>query len=391
MVSLEQARQLIADHVHLLPAERVELGKAHGRLLRQAVAATEDIPAFSRSAFDGYAVKARSVEQALRCTFEVAAGESASRSIAEGECARIFTGAPIPAGATAVAMQEHCRTEGGLVLIPPIVNGDGVRYRGEDCRAGTLLLSAGLRLGPVEVSLLAQVGVVSPLVSTRPRIVHIRTGDEVVAPDVEPGPGQIRDSNSSLLAALIAQAGGELVGTFAVGDSAEELAVACNHVEDYDLLLISGGASVGDYDFGKRVLAEQGFALRFTAVNLRPGKPLVFAMRGRRAAFVIPGNPLSHFVCWHVVIQAAIEAMVRGAAMLSLAEVELCESGLAGHARETWWPAEIKVSGGRIFAKPLKWQSSGDLTGLPGIRALLRVPSASAGYCAGGIVQALLL
>jgi molybdopterin molybdotransferase len=392
MLPLEEARRLIAEHLHMLPAERVALAESMGRILRAPLVAEEDLPGFDRSAFDGYAVRAKGTPAKCRVAFEVAAGSGVKTTLAEGECARIFTGAPMPDGADAVAMQENCTREGEMVSIPEMEAGSGVRVRGEDARAGAVLVPAGVKLGAIDVSLHAQLGQVNPLVASKPRVYHVRTGDEIVSPEVTPGPGQIRDSNSSLIRALVEESGCSLVAQRAAGDSIESLVNACAAADTCDLLLISGGASVGDYDFGKAALTELGFSIRFSAMNLRPGKPLVFATRGKKAAFVIPGNPLSHFVCWHVVMRTAVDVLISGLAELELSELRLGGSrDLKGNPRETWWPARVVIRDGTAWAEPLKWQSSGDLTSLSGIGALIRIASGSAGVAAGSTLPALLL
>jgi molybdopterin molybdotransferase len=298
--------------------------------------------------------------------------------IAPEECARIFTGAPLPEGADAVAMQEACVANGDSIAVPALCAGDGVRRRGEDARAGAVLVSTGARLGAVELSLMAQLGHTQPLVSPRPRVFHVRTGDEIVAPETVPGPGQIRDSNSTLLAALIAEAGGVLDGQTAAADRLEALVESCHEARDADVLLISGGASVGDYVFGRAALEALGFSIHFAGVNLRPGKPLIFATRGRQAAFVVPGNPLSHFVCWHELIRAALQTLTCGIAQLPLCALRLGGiAALPGHPRETWWPARLVFGDETVTADPLKWQSSGDMTAMAGVDGLIRIPSGS--------------
>jgi molybdopterin molybdotransferase len=388
MLSTDEARRIIAESLHLLPAERAGLREAQGRHLRASLVAEEDMPPFDRSAFDGYAISARPERARLRLVETVAAGHMPQATLGPDECARIFTGAPLPPGADAVAMQEACAVDGVTVEVPALRAGEGVRRRGEDARAGAVLVAAGARLGPVELSLLAQLGQVHPLVAPRPRIFHVRTGDEIVPPETDPGPGQIRDSNSTLIAALIAEAGGEVIGHATAADRLDALVEACGQGGDADLLLISGGASVGDYDFGKTALAELGFSVRFAGLNLRPGKPLIFATRGRQAAFVIPGNPLSHFVCWHVVIRAALDVWISGVAGLLLVEMEL-GGRVPGNARETWWPAQIGHIAGRAVAKPLQWKSSGDMTGIAGARGLIQVPAGSEGLGPGHAVAVL--
>ncbi len=389
MLNLDEAHVIIAQHTYALEPVRVPLAEAHGCVLRESVVAPEDVPAFDRSAFDGFAFRAADAPGKLRVCFEVAAGVPSSGRIAEGECARIFTGGQIPEGADSVAMQEDVKLAGVVAEIPATSRGHGVRLRGEDARAGDLLLARGLRLGAVELAMLAQIGHVRPLVAPRIRVFHVATGSELVAPDSQPEPGRIRDSNSTLIAALAREAGCDIIAQRRAGDQLPGLIDVLRRVPDtgWELLLISGGASVGDYDFGRRALDELGFGVHFTQVNLRPGKPLIFGTRGRQCAFVIPGNPLSHLVCWHVAIRVAIAVLSSGDPMWMLESTRLSGGALRGNPRETWWPARVR--GG--VAEPLKWKSSGDLTGLAGVNALLRIPADSAGIGEGSLLQALRL
>lgn len=392
MPSLDEARALIASRVHSLTPERVPLEYALGHTLRESIAAPEDVPAFHRSAFDGYALRAADAPGRLRRMGEVAAGTAEAGALNPGECARIFTGAELPAGADTVAMQEDCKADGEWVEIPALARGHGVRLRGEDARAGDVLMGRGEVLGPIGLSLLAQMGITRPLVSPRLRALHIVTGSELVPPGATPGPGQIRDSNSTLVAALAAQAGCDLIAQRRAGDELGALVAAAGQTQGWEMLLISGGASVGDYDFGAAALEEMGFSIHFRSLNLRPGKPLIFATRGRQFAFVLPGNPLSHFVCWHVAVKAAMEVAVRGETAWDLAEMKLGgEMALKGHARETWWPGRVAYREGTALVHPLRWQSSGDLTRLAGVNALVRVPSGSAGVGPGETVAVLMV
>jgi molybdopterin molybdotransferase len=379
MLAVDDARTLIASKVVAVDAESVSLADARGRVLRGRISAPEDIPAFDHSAVDGYAIT-DSDSPSFRLVSEVKAGDIPARRIEHGECARIFTGAALPPGTARVVMQEFATREGEKVAFAPGARGANIRRKGGDARAGTVLLEEGTRTGAVELGLLAQLGVTRLSVAMRPRVVHVATGGELVDPGETPAPGQIRDSNSTLVAALVAGEGGEIVAQRRVGDEVAALLAAVQDVSDpnWHVLLISGGASVGDYDFGRRAIERLGFAVHFHQLNLRPGKPLIFATRGRQVAFVIPGNPLSHFVCWHVAIRAAFDALAK---CVDASEfVEVCLGGerpLPGHPRETCWPARLTSRGGQLVALPLRWQSSGDLTGLGGVNALLRVPSNS--------------
>ena len=248
---------------------------------------------------------------------EIAAGAVPERVLQRGECARIFTGAALPEGASQVIPQEDADRE-GTMMKPHRRDGPRfMRLQGAEAHAGDVLLRDGDVLGGAELAILAQVGCVEPLVAPVPHVAHVVTGDELVDPAQTPGPGQIRDSNSSLLRGLLGACGVAGYASARCGDDFPKLVATCQSLMDPaqfpdGLLLISGGASVGDYDFGARVLRELGFEIHFERLNLRPGQPLIFATRERQAAFVIPGNPVSHFVCFHVAIRLALERL-RGA------------------------------------------------------------------------------
>ena len=393
MLTISEARALIAEQVHILAPERVPLSAAHGRVLREALVADEHIPAFDRSAMDGYAVHGEGTGP-FRIVADIPAGLVSERSIITGECARVFTGSAIPAGATHVVIQELAQREGDSVSFSKRDAATNIRRRGEDACEGSVLIERGVRLGATELSLFAQLGKTNPLVSQRPRILHVATGSEIVPPDSSPQPGQIRDSNSTLVAALVADSGAEIVSQHRTGDDFAALlsAVKSAPAESWDVLLLSGGASVGDHDLGLKALQALGFTAHFQQLNLRPGKPLIFAARGRQIAFVIPGNPLSHVVCWHIAIRAALDMLTIGDAEFGLATAALGgATPLRGHARETWWPACLSWEGDAPVFLPLKWQSSGDLTGLVGFDALIRVPSNSPALQPGDKVSARLI
>jgi molybdopterin molybdotransferase len=372
----------------------VPLAQAHGRTLRESLTADEDIPAFDRSAMDGYAIRADDPATEFRVVCEIPAGTVPTRAIGPGECARIFTGSPIPEGGTQVIVQEVAQRSGDAVTFSQRGKGINIRSRGEDAREGSVLIERGTQLGAVEFSLCAQLGKCAPLIAPRPRILHIATGSELVAPDEIPEAGKIRDSNSTLIAALAAEAGAEIAHQFRVGDDPAQLvgAISGTDIGSWDMLLLSGGASVGDHDFGARTLRELGFSLHFTQLNLRPGKPLIFATRGRHLAFVIPGNPLSHLVCWHLVIRAALDMLAIGAIEFALVEAPLAgDVALKGNPRETWWPARIAWENGGAKFLPLKWQSSGDLTGIIGLDVLIRVPAGITAVQPGETISARLV
>lgn len=394
MISLREARAIIAQHIPVLPSESRPLDEALGRVLRQDIVTPEDIPAFDRSAMDGYAVMKDETADTLRVIGESTPGALSGLSLRAGECVRIFTGAAIPANTGRVLPQEWVERQENVIVIKRREGPDFIRRRGEDAKQGDVLLSAGQRLKAGEMSLLAQVGEVGPLVSRRPRVAHIATGDELVPPEQIAAPGQIRDSNSTLIAALLQAAGAELVQQGRCGDNQEKLLALIDDAlnRGSDLLLLSGGASVGDYDFGVRVLEQRGFTIHFRQMDLKPGKPLVFATDGQRAAFVIPGNPVSHFVTFHVAIRVALERLQGLEPAWPLAGVRILSPiPLQRDSRETYWPARLACQEGRLCAEPLKWQSSGDLRGLAGANGLLQVLPGTTPVDAGNEVPCLFL
>jgi molybdopterin molybdotransferase len=367
--SLEQAREAIAAALQPLEPMRMPLADVLGAVLREDAHAREDMPAFDRSAMDGYAVGEGAGK--FRIVGEVRPGVRAEFSVGLGECARIFTGAEIPPGAGRVMMQEDVTVEDGWMTPGPDAAGNFIRHRGEDARAGDVLLRSRLRLGPAEIGLLASMGHVQPLVTPPCMVAHFATGDELVDPAETPGPSGLRDSNSALVRAFVESHDGVMVSQERLGDDAalltRKLAVDC------DIVLISGGASVGAYDFGKTALENAGFELQFPRVNLRPGKPLVFALRGRQAAFVLPGNPLSHLTVLHCIVRVAFERLAGIEPAWSVVNARLREGiRIGGDGRDTLWPAHVEMVDGEPVVRALRWQSSGDITGMAGLNAFIR-------------------
>jgi molybdopterin molybdotransferase len=393
MISLADARALIAENISPLRPSSAPIADALGRVLRQDIAAKEDFPAFDRSAMDGYGLRTDDKSEKFRIVGEIQPGSTPRLKIRRGECVRIFTGAPIPVGATQVVMQEDVRAEGNFMVVEKRDRSANIRYRGEDARKGDVLLKTGTRLGAGELSLLASLGVAGPRVSPLVRVAHFATGNELVAPGQKLKPGQIRDSNSSLVAAFVQQFGGEIVRQERATDDFDSLLKKVQSLKKpFDLLLFSGGASVGDYDFGKKLLTVLGFQTHFTAVNLRPGKPLVFATRGKQAAFILPGNPVSHLVTLHVAVRLALEQFSGANVSWPLAKIRLAENFESKPGgRETFWPARVEIHNGELVARPLRWQSSGDVTALAGANALLQFPVGAQPPKAGEDISVLML
>lgn len=387
MLSPTEAWQTILTHAPRLPAARVPLAASLGRTLVAAALADADSPPFDASAMDGYALQQKSRAAPLRVIGTSQAGAAFAGSVGAGECVRIFTGAPVPAGADCVVKQEDTTRQGADVRIPNISSGpDFIRRRGENRRAGDVVVPAGTRLGPPELAALANIGLTQPEVTRAPRCAHLVTGNELVAPDQTPAGAQIRDSNSPLIAALLQRHGAELVGQAHARDDLAAARAAVEALPAHDVLLISGGASVGDHDLARPLLEALGYTLHFQALNLRPGKPLVFASRGAQLAFALPGNPVSHWVVFQLFIAPLLQILETGVA-LPTARLNGRMAALAGlpppDARQTFWPCCARIVDGVHELTPLPLASSGDSSGLVGANALLPVPPPSANLTPG--------
>jgi molybdopterin molybdotransferase len=377
MTPVNEVWDLLRQQVAARETVEVSLASACGGILRESVFAPEDQPAFDRSAVDGFIVRVEDASAEFRVVDEIRAGDWNRRELARGEAMRIATGAAVPGRAYEVIMLEDATEASGLIRFGRRGRSH-VRLRGEDVRAGECLVPEGTMLGEGSIGLLAGAGCTRVRITRELKVLHIATGNEIVPPEAQPGPGQIRDANSALVAAW-ARRGGLSLRQQRVGEDPGGLDAAISGQRD--LLLISGGASVGGHDHTGDVLAAAGFELLVTKVNARPGKPLIVARRGDDWAFGLPGNPLSHFVCLHVFVAAAAAAML-GAEPRPLLRRGTVLHDCPGNLRETWWPAREGADG----LRPLAWTSSGDLTALARADALVRVPALS-GLAAGEAVE----
>ena len=386
--SLDEAVSEIQSRCQPLPAVRVSLADAFGRVLRETVCAPEDMPSCDRSTRDGYAIRADDAAESFQVVDTLHAADWKPRQLQPGEAVRVATGAALPGDGLRVVMQEHVERSGDKIKLIKREGALNFRKRGEDVKAGQPLVQAGARLDAGKLALLASAGCVQPMVSPRLRVMHFTTGDEIVPPEQTPKPGQIRDSNSILIRSLVEKSGGEIFQRHLPEDFARACAVISTfnlQPSTLNLLLVSGGASVGDKDFTRPLLEWLGFEVVFSQVNVRPGKPLIFGADGPRVAFGLPGNPLSHFVCFHFAVTTAL-ARLSGAESPKFLRGRLAvKLDDAACPRETLWPARLDAVG----LHPLPWASSGDVTCFAAANALIRVPANCASLAAGAEVDLL--
>ena len=311
MLSVEEARAYLLERARPFEeSERIAVEEALGRIVAADVTAPIDVPGHANSAMDGYAVRAADIphagETTLRVTQRIAAGEVGSM-LAAGEAARIFTGAPIPQGADAIAIQEDCRRNGETVVVPgPLVPGTFVRPRGNDIRAGAMVLGAGTRIRPQEMGVAASVGIDRIEVRRRPRVAIVSSGDELRRPGEPLGPGQIYNSNRFTLLGLLQRLGWDAVDLGLVADTFEATRDALRDgASRADVLITTGGVSVGEEDHVRRALEAIG-ELEMWKVRVKPGKPIVYGRIGGCDLLGLPGNPVSALVTFCLFVRPFI-------------------------------------------------------------------------------------
>ncbi len=388
--SLTGAVAEISTRCQPLPGVRVDLAEATGRVLREEICADEDFPSSDRSTRDGYAILADDTSELFTVVDTLHAADWKPRQLKTGKAVRVATGASLPCENLRVVMQENVLRNGEQIKIvrrEPALN---LRKRGEEIRASEVVLPAGTVLNAGALALLATVGCIQPLVSHRLHVAHFTTGDEIISPGRKPQPGQVRDSNSILIRTLLERFHCDVTQQHLPEDferAKSEISTSGFSLSAFDLVLVSGGASVGDKDFTRPLLEWLGFKIVINRVNIRPGAPLIFGADGRRVAFGLPGNPLSHFVCFHLFVATAL-------ARLSGVEPQKFSTGKLvanledpPNPRETLWAARCEWVAGKATLTPLRWSSSGDVTALAKTNALIRVPSEQGSLAAGTAVE----
>ncbi len=385
MIPVEEALARILGALPVLPAESVALPAAHGRVLAEAVAARRTHPPVAVSAMDGWAVRAEDVAEVpavLRRIGESQAGGSFPGTVGRMEAVRIFTGAPVPAGADCIVLQEDAAAEGDQVMVREgAAAGTFIRPAGLDFRAGETLLTAGRRLRPADIGLAAAMNHPWLTVRRRPRIALLATGDELVRPGEPVGENQIISSNSLGLAALIAAEGGEAIDLGIAQDNRASLLALAAGARGADLLVTLGGASVGDHDLVQKVLGEEGLDLDFWRIAMRPGKPLMFGHIGGIPLLGLPGNPVSSLVCGLVFLRPAIHRLLGLATgPASAAMARLGRALPANDQRQDYLRATLEgKDGGERVATPFTKQDSSMLSRLSAAGCLvIRPPHAPA-------------
>jgi molybdopterin molybdotransferase len=397
MLEVQEALARLLQAAAPLPPTIVPLHEALGLTLAERVVADRDVPPTDRSAMDGFAVRAADCSEAgrpLRVLGEVRAGQDAASIVVEaGEAVRIFTGSVIPQGADAVVMVEHADEDraGGIVTVKERVEpGQHVRGRGEDLRAGDPVREPGAILRPAEIAALAAVGRTRVSVVRPPRAAVLSTGDEIVEVSRVPAPHQVRNSNAAMLLAQFHAMRIDARDLGIAGDERGALDAAIAEGLNADLLVLSGGVSVGDYDLVESALIRAGCERLFHNVAMRPGKPVVAARRGGGLVLGLPGNPLSAFTCFQVFVKPALRKLMgHPQPTASPLRAALLSPLRRKPGRLTYHLAQWSVVDGRSAVVPVRSASSGDVLSLVNGNAFIVAPGASDALPAGAEVDVL--
>ena len=387
MISYEGAFDTVLASVPLMDSETVPLENAPGRVLARDVHSDVDMPPFRKSAMDGYACRRSELTQELTIVETIPAGHVPARSIEPGECAKIMTGAMLPAGADCVVMVEFSEQPSETtVRFTTDTTQDNICGQGEDVGKDDIVLTKGTWIRPQHIGLLAAVGCANPPVARRPCIGILATGDELVEAEDLPGAAQIRNSNSHQLLAQSVAAGGDPTYYGIAHDTGpslrERLAQATEH---NDLLLVSGGVSAGDYDLVPPMLKEAGFELVFEKVAVKPGMPTVFGRRGRLACFGLPGNPVSTFLIFEILVRPFLCRMMGHDYRPSVAAMPLAQDVVRKKTGRASWIPVCRTSDHE--AMPLEYHGSAHLRALCRADGLIKVPAGVAELKKGTLVH----
>jgi molybdopterin molybdotransferase len=399
MISVEEAIRIVQDNTNFLPVERIPLHQALGRVLAEPVSADMDLPPFNRAQMDGYALRSEDVQQVparLKVVGEAAAGfEWAGALLGEGQAVRIMTGAPVPPGADSVQKVEVTREQDSMVeVLESTTPGQFIVPRASEIFAGSRVLALGETIRPASMAVLAAFGYSSVEVFRRPIVSVLATGSELVPVDQSPGSAQIRDSNSYSIGAYAEVAAAIVHRLPFAGDHPELLKeIIADAAQKSDAVILSGGVSMGVYDFTKTALRELGAKIFFDRVSLRPGKPTVFAKLGDTLVFGLPGNPVSVSVTFNLFARPGIR-MLQGSIEQPFRTVNsvLKRRAKGSIERASYLPATLSTDEkGQLCSEPLKWGGSSDFVAFAGATALIIVPEGTAFLDEGSLVRTVLL
>ncbi len=374
MITFEEAFRIVTESSFRMGREVVSLAEAAGRALTLPVRSDMDMPPWNKSAVDGYACRHTDLGHDLTVLETIAAGVLPRKEVVPGTCSRIMTGAAVPAGADYVFMLENSEAlPDGRVRFTGKPGSDNIARAGEDMMKDQTVLRPGRYIKPQDIAVMAAVGATEVTVSCRPRVGVISTGDELVEPDSVPSGAQIRNSNASQLMAQIARAGAKGKYYGIARDNVESVTTLLKKaLEECDVVLISGGVSFGDFDLVPGVMRSLGLTIHFDQVAMQPGKPLTFCTGEKKAVFGLPGNPVSTFVQFEVMVRAFLDRMVGVTEQAPVLQMPLAADYSRKKAeRMSWIPCTITAAG---EAMPVEYHGSAHISSLTGAWGVIVIP-----------------
>lgn len=386
MITYEEALQIVLNHSNATGSETVSLSESTGRVLAEDVFSDIYMPPFNRSAVDGFACRKEDIRQLLEVVETVRAGVFPAKKIGPGQCTRIMTGAPVPEGADCVIMVEETEE----------ITSDKVRFTGEqtkthispfaqDVREGERVLASGTRIGPQHIAIMAAVGYINPRVAAKPKVAVISTGDEIVEPFQKPGISQIRNSNGYQLAAQIAEAGAIPYYLGIAPDCEEDtFRFITEALAESDIVLLTGGISMGTFDFVPKILERAGMEILFRTVALQPGKPTIFGIKGNKRIFGVPGNPVSCYTIFEILVKPMLWKMMGVHKPVRNLRLPL---GMDYQRKRTdrmqWLP--VQILDGKVF--PLEYHGSAHIFSLATADAIAAIPLGITKLYAGDLID----
>lgn len=372
MISYEKAHEIVKDHLPSAGRERINFIDSLGRILAEDVKSDMDMPPFDKSAVDGYACRMDDLSMPLKVNEVIQAGSSGRSSISRGECAKIMTGAPVPEGADWVFMVEEATEVDRQVKFTGKPGKSNISKKGEDIRKGETVLKAGKVLRPQDIAVLATVGATSVFVRTKPKVGIISTGNELVEPHLKPSMSQIRNSNAYQLVAQALRSGAEaLYYGVAIDDEEVTYRFILSAIRECEIVLLTGGVSMGDFDMVPGVLKRAGVNILFDSVAVQPGKPTTFGVHEKGMVFALPGNPVSSFVQFELFVRPVIQRSMDPGWMPDVTRLPMAVSyHRKRNDRLAWIP--VKISGGEVH--PVEYHGSAHINSLPQADGLIPVP-----------------
>ncbi|MCX6243367.1 MAG: molybdopterin molybdotransferase MoeA [Bacteroidetes bacterium] len=389
MLSFEEAYTIVMNHVRLSGIEHVSMMDSLGRILAEDIQSDVDMPPFDKSAVDGFACRMADLGKDLEVAETIPAGKTPEHSISEGTCARIMTGAMVPEGADCVIMVEDTIRENEMIRFTKKETARNICYKGEDVKGGDMVLTAGTMIGPPHIAVLAAAGAVSPKVHTRIQVGILSTGDELVEPDHIPSPSKIRNTNAWQLMAQVSSTGANPnYGGIAFDTESALSAMLADSLDRNDVVLVTGGVSIGDFDYVPKVLERLDVEILFKSFAIRPGRPTIFGKRGNQFVFGLPGNPVSSFVLFEVMVRPFILKMMGCSAEPLIIRLPLGASIPKRRSdRKSLIP--VRIENGVVL--PVEYHGSAHINAYTRAQGILAIETGSNGMEKGEIADVRLL